>query len=539
MTAGIVVREATEADVPGVRAIFEATYEHDYPYRSVFEESWLKRAVFNDSMLMLVAEEMVTGELLGTASVVFDISSQSDLTGEFGRLAVPPRARGRGIGKLLMGERIAFVRRRLHAAVVDNRTTHPFSQKVSERHGLSCVGFLPKKYKFTERESIAFFGLLFPEGLALRCNHPRVVPEAQALAHIALSRCGVAVDVIVDEDSPAYVADVPSLVVEQLTADATPALLRIQRGRVRRREIFGPIRLQHGFFMLEAHDAGYLIARDAADDGTPGAVAGAIGFVHHPDDGTVQVFELIARSDGVVRFLWDELMARCRAWGVVYAEADVSAHAPRMQRTLLELGFLPVAYVPAGVFVEVERLDIVRMARLDCAPPRLEDLALTPHCRTVAELVLRAFEQRAVLPRVDAAMGSMSLFRGLSPEQRRRLAGAFDVVEAEAGTVLYREGDPPRRLYALLAGTVSVQVGDRVVGAVGAGDCFGELSLLTGEPHSAEVAVSEDAVAAVLSAAELAQLTRSRPDIAVRLYRNLAVDVGRKLQRSNAGLVET
>ena len=56
--------------------------------------------------------------------------------------------------------------------------------------------------------------------------------------------------------------------------------------------------------------------------------------------------------------------------GIEYIEIDVSAHAPKMQRTLLELNFLSAAYVPAMVFHEVECLDIFRMFRLT----KLQDL---------------------------------------------------------------------------------------------------------------------------------------------------------------------
>lgn len=532
MSGPVIVREATEADVLGIRAIFDATYADDYPYRDFYEEGWLKRAVYNDSLLMLVAEDTATGGLLGTASVVFDVSSHSDLTGEFGRLAVPPGARGRGIGRLLMQRRIDFVRGRLHAALVENRTAHAFSQKISERHELACVGFLPNKFQFDERESIALYGLTFEAGLALRRNHPRLIPEAQALAVLSMRRCGLTPDAIVDEDAPPYAAE-GGLTAEALTSAGTPALLRIERGRVRRREIFGPIRLQYGFFMLAARQASYVIARDAG-----GAVAGAIGFVHHPKDGNLRVFELIARSDGVVRFLWDELLQRCRTWDVKYVEADVSAHAPSMQRTLLELGFLPAAYVPAAVFAEVERLDVVRMVRLFCAPPDLDRVALTPHAHATAELVVRAFRQRAVLPRVEAAVGHLPLFEGLTAEQRHRLAGAFSVLEAAEETALYRAGEPARRLFVVLTGRICVEIDGRAVGEVGSGDCLGELSVLTGAPHSATARVCDDVVAAVLTADDLSTLTRARPDIAVLLYRNLALDVGRKLQRVDAALIE-
>ena len=38
-------------------------------------------------------------------------------------------------------------------------------------------------------------------------------------------------------------------------------------------------------------------------------------------------------------------------------DGDVSAHSPRLQRTLLDLGFLPAAFVPGMVFHQTARWD--------------------------------------------------------------------------------------------------------------------------------------------------------------------------------------
>src|SRR5262249_48895512 len=158
------------------------------------------------------------------------------------------------------------------------------------------------------------------------------------------------------------------------------ALLRIERGRVRNREIFGPLRLHYGFFKLQARRSTYLLAREE------GRIAGAVGFTADGVEGVARIFELITLHDHVIRFLLGEVERLCREkLGIGYAEVDVSAYAPRLQRTLLELGFLPAAYVPALVFHEVERLDVVKMVRLDSPPGRCPGV-LGPRAQAVADV---------------------------------------------------------------------------------------------------------------------------------------------------------
>jgi hypothetical protein len=98
-----------------------------------------------------------------------------------------------------------------------------------------------------------------------------VIPEIGPLAHLALEHCSVIPDVIVDERAPAYPPG-GKFEAQDLTTEGYAALLRIERGRVHNREIFGPVRLHYGFFKLQARSSHYLIAREQ------GSVAGAIGF---------------------------------------------------------------------------------------------------------------------------------------------------------------------------------------------------------------------------------------------------------------------
>lgn len=128
---GILVREAAEPDVALIQEIFRAVYLETYPYRHYYDPVWLKRALYSDDQVILVAEDEATGAILGTASVVLDVGAHADLLGEFGRLAVRKDARGRGVRRLLMEGQLAAVAERLHVAVVENRVAHPYSQRIS------------------------------------------------------------------------------------------------------------------------------------------------------------------------------------------------------------------------------------------------------------------------------------------------------------------------------------------------------------------------------------------------------------------------
>lgn len=530
---GVVVRPATEADVPGIQAIFEAVYGPTYPYQGFFNETWLKRSVYSDDIVMLVAAEP-GGAPLGTASVVMDVGAWSDLVGEFGRLAVLPAARGRGVGRRLMEGRVEAVRDRLHVGVVENRAVHAYSQRISHANGFAPVGFQPLKHRFEARESIALYCTHYGNALALRCNHPRVVAAAHGLATLALERCGLRPDAVVDEDGGSYPRE-HDFVLTQLTAEGMPALMRIERGRLRRREVFGPMRLQYGFFKLNARKGTYLLAHQPTRNGAPGPVAGGVGYIRDDLERTVRVFELITRTDDAVHFLLSELLARAEGWGTEYLEIDVSAHAPRMQRTLVELGFLPIAYVPAMVFHEVERLDVVRFARL-LVPPTLGPISLTDEAAEVRDEVMRHFNRQAVLPEVERAVGRLELFAGLRPEQAARVAAGCRVAEFAAGAPLLCAGTAADAVYLLMEGRVQVEVDAQVLGEAQAGELVGERAAMTGEPHRATVRAAGPVRAAVLSRDALDDLARRRPDIGLQLYRNLARGLAAKLGRADASL---
>jgi hypothetical protein len=426
-----------------------------------------------------------------------------------------------------MNERLRQVRDRLHVGLVEARLAHPYSLRIAESSGFVPVGLLPLKMRMQERESFCLLAQHFGEALSLRRNHPHVIPEVYPLARLALAHCSLPVDTIVDDASPAY-PGAEGLTLREFATEGYATLLRIERGRVRHREIFGPLQLHHGLFKLQAEQSRYLLALDGE------RIVGAIGWSENPIDRMLRVFELIALDDGVARFLLTGLERTRRDQGQTsLMEIDVSAYAPRMQRTLLELGFLPSAYIPAMVFLEVERLDIVRMVKL-FVPPEFSAPALSDRAQAIADVVLPPFFSRHVLPEIERAVSELPLFRGLDHDQVRRLASVCRTRKFGEGESIIVEGDLDRTLYILLDGEAAIRrsATSHALGVVRPGECLGEMSLLTGQPHSASARATRPTETATLSHDELTALVRFRPDIGLIMFRNLAIGLGAKLGRA-------
>ncbi|MBI4523794.1 MAG: hypothetical protein HY695_08295 [Deltaproteobacteria bacterium] len=70
----IEVREAQEADVGRIREIFLLTYGSAYPYAQFYDLQQLKRMVFDDDTLLLVAEDTESKVILGLRYIFLALS---------------------------------------------------------------------------------------------------------------------------------------------------------------------------------------------------------------------------------------------------------------------------------------------------------------------------------------------------------------------------------------------------------------------------------------------------------------------------------
>lgn len=526
MEPEVEVREVMEADLPAVRNLFYRSYGEDYPYKEFYSDEWLKRSIYQDIYLFLLAE--VDGQVAGTASVYFEVGAYADLCGEFGRLAVDPDYRGQGVGSALMEARLRFAEKRLHFGLAECRTAHPFAQRISEKFGLRPIGFLPQKVLLRQRESLVLMARLFGPAEDLRSNNPRVIPEVFLLGQLALQNLDLRNDLIAVEDADGYPIGA-GFQVEELSESVLPYLLRIERGRLSRRHVFGNLQLSYGLFLLESRNSRYLVAREN------GRIVGAIGFTYDPIGRIIKVLELIDLRDDVAGFLFKELDAWAQeVYQADYVEVTVSAYWPDIQRTLSNLGFVPVAYCPSFVFHEVERLDTIKMAKL-YVPLAIDEVELTDASREIFDMVRRGFEEKRLGIAVNETTRGMAIFQGLEEGELIKIAGLCSVVEQPAGSVVLRAGERGDVFYMVMEGSMNIMGPDgaSLIGHVHTGDFLGEISLVSQQPYTATAIAATDVKLVALKHQDFERLINRYPRIGMRVMRNIAISVGEKLRLLN------
>ncbi len=385
---GNYVRSISETDVDIVIDIYKNCYGDDYPYKDFYSPAWIKKGVFADEIHWLVVE--TDDGVEGSGAVMLEAGDHDDLMGEFGRLVVKPGIQGKGIGAALVEALDKEATKYIEFGFGEARTTHLGSQTILGRFGFQPIGFEPMKYHLAFRESFIFYAKLYGHAQKLRNHRPLIVPEVEPLASLATRLMELETDLQVDTYAGRYpVGD--NLRSESIDEMHLPRLLRIEMGRVQSPEIFGSLHLNYGFFKIKEKQAQYLVAHNTKDNDK---LVGAIGFTIDDIDNKAKIFELVAVDDFVKGFLIDEMDKLLVSKGLSYIETDVSAYSPRIQKTFLSLGYHPIVYAPAMVFQDIERLDIVRFAKV-VGKLELQEVNIVDDegAAQVYETVMKAFQE--------------------------------------------------------------------------------------------------------------------------------------------------
>ena len=147
--------------------------------------------------------------------------------------------------------------------------------------------------------------------------------------------------------------------------------------------------------------------------------------------------------------------------------------------------------------------------------------------------------------RVLSAVRSVPMFRGLAPDDQKRVAALASLKEFERGDYLWRAGDPAENLTVILRGRVKIirhaEDRDIILELFGEGDPVGAIAVYNYIPYPASAVCLEPVSLLILPRREYFELIDRHPEFArgiIRELTRLTIALTRKLEEMSGQRVE-
>ena len=147
--------------------------------------------------------------------------------------------------------------------------------------------------------------------------------------------------------------------------------------------------------------------------------------------------------------------------------------------------------------------------------------------------------------RVLSAVRSVPMFRGLAPDDQKRVAALASLKEFERGDYLWHAGDPAENLTVILRGRVKIirhaEDRDIILELFGEGDPVGGIAVYNYIPYPASAVCLEPVSLLILPRREYFELLDRHPEFArgiIRELTRLTIALTRKLEEMSGQRVE-
>ncbi len=133
---------------------------------------------------------------------------------------------------------------------------------------------------------------------------------------------------------------------------------------------------------------------------------------------------------------------------------------------------------------------------------------------------------------VITILSAMPLFEGLTSGEIKQVAERCELKAYSSNTALIKKGQEIDRLYLMVSGSGNILFKDRVI-PFGRHILLGEVEYVDPVPAVADVVLATNSKLIEIRYAAIDSLFRSEPDLGLKVMRNLARALSRKVQEKN------
>lgn len=138
-------------------------------------------------------------------------------------------------------------------------------------------------------------------------------------------------------------------------------------------------------------------------------------------------------------------------------------------------------------------------------------------------------------------MKALNFFQGFSDPELIEIGQLSDFLKFDAENVILSEGEPGQYFWIILRGSVKVvklnPVNQQpcVLAVIPCGECFGEMSIISGQPRTADIVANEDVFLYKVSQTVINQ---SRESLQLKFYRRFSEILVMRLARTTAAMMQ-
>jgi len=528
---GSTIRRATAADAPKWLDLVQATLGAQYPVKAIYDPGWIASQLdVETGQETWVAE--VDGRFNGSISFLKSDSVSSNPVANLGRNLIRPEGVADGSAEKLLRSVKDLTAKRNEMAIVRIAATDNAQQILFENLGFVCVGFQPLKHMLQQRVGVLFYVHGANSVLVTRTPLSESLPDVSELSAVVLDKLQIPNAMVVRDGASGYPLQC-DLKVHEATME------EYQQWRVQAESSNPPAevsgRFNYGLGLMRIRGA--LAMRALLGEQDNKKVAG-LGYYFDEQDRCARVTEAFCSDDlSMGALLAHALRSVQEQLNAVYTEVDILATAPRLLKSAEQLGFVPVAYLPAFFCGKGRFSDVVKMVKLNL-PYALESGDFTAHASSMVKIIDRSFEDQKLGLAIINLLRPLSMFAGLGDGELRKIARLFVQKLYRPGEQVFAKGDSGDEAFVVLRGKISIKLESEspAVAQLGDGKVFGELAFLDGAPRAAFAVATQPSILLVMKRTAFAEVVRREPNLGMVVMRNLAQDLAIKLRGVNEAL---
>ena len=522
-----VVRLATSGDAERYVELVASTLGQEYPAKEVYDAAWAGNELQEGGNETWIVE---AESGLGAAITILKPGEwNSNPVMNLGRMLFRSEAVDDGSVGALLDRINALATERGQTIVARISATDLRLQTCFENSGYSCVGFQPFKHMLQSRIGVLYYIRECRQVLMTRVPLSESLSQTSELAATVFDLLKISNPMTVRDGATGYPLQT-DLKIHDASFDDYQLWRTHSQALNPPAEISGTF--HRGFGFMRIPSASPINALLAQREET---IVAGLAYYFDEHDRCIRFVDAFSTDDISMGALFQQATKLAEEqFSAVYVEADVLVTAPRLLKTAEQLGYVPVAYLPAFYCKNDAYADVVKLLKLNM-PYALESVDLTTQSRKIAEIVDRNFQDQKVGVAIINLLRGLPIFNGLGDGELRKIARLFTQKLYRPNEQMFKKGDSGDEAYVVMRGLIDIllEEGAKPIATVSSGKIFGELAFLDGAPRNAFAVANQPSILLVVQRAALNELVQREPHLGMVIMRNIALDLSNKLRLAN------